>query len=179
MGTGSGSFGFTAAPNPNNVDRSGLITLMGQTLSASLVVLDGIVAGTPGVGTITIMGSPRRTTYNVCPPSRCNTTVYEDGTLTITVAGMTFEVPYGNSSDTTSTIASSLATQMNYPMSPISATVSGAKITITSTINGAGTNFPLIGSFTFNPDCLDMGPCFSSPAFTTFASGPNLAGGTD
>jgi hypothetical protein len=51
---------------------------------------------------------------------------------------------------TSAQLASALASQMNYQYSPISATVSGSKITITSSINGAATNYPLSTS----PICL-------------------------
>lgn|GEM_PF-3847074 len=67
---------------------------------------------------------------------------------------------------------------MNYPLSPVSAIVSGATITITSTLNGAATNYPLVTSATFNPSCTD-GLCFITPAFIATPSGSNLTGGTD
>jgi hypothetical protein len=74
---------------------------------------------------------------------------------------------------TTQTLASALAGLMNYPLSPISATVSGTVISIRSTLNGAATNYSL--STSYNYDTTD----FSSPAFTAAASGTQLTGGTD
>jgi hypothetical protein len=74
---------------------------------------------------------------------------------------------------TASTIAAALSAALNYPLSPVSATVSGATITLRSTVNGAATNFPLSVSYTF-----DTGD-FSSPSFVPVPSGGQLTGGTD
>lgn len=175
-GTGPGSFTWTAAANTGNSDRTGAITVMNQTLA----VVDGISVGTPSIGTVTISGSEQSDVYNLCrlPADPCPQRYYESGSVSVTVAGMTFTVGYSGSSSTASSLASALANGMNYPLSPISATVSGSTITIVSAINGAATNYPLVTSETFSPYCGSVS-CFSSPAFTATASGPNLTGGTN
>lgn len=98
----------------------------------------------------------------------------------MTVGGGTFKVIYSGSSDTSAGIANVLANEMNYPDSPIVATVSGSTITITSAINGAATNYSLSTSSTFDGNCRRLVGCsFNTPAFTAAASGSQLTGGTD
>jgi pimeloyl-ACP methyl ester carboxylesterase len=184
-GIGTGSFTFTAAPNTASTDRLGTISLMGQTLGATLTVADGTSVGTPGWGTVVISGFPGSFRYNPCVPlprepvpPPCYITVYEIGTVSVTVGGDTFTATYRGNTATATAVASALASAMNYPLSPVSATVSGATVTITSTLNGAATNYPLVTSTTYSPSCTD-GVCFSGPAFFAAPSGPNLTGGTD
>jgi phage tail sheath gpL-like len=144
---------------------------MGQTLTVVL----GASGGTPGTGTITIQGAAR-STY-LCGPDchtcsrSCSTRVYNSGTVTVTVAGNSFTVSYLGT-ETAAELAASLAAQIN--LSPlVSATVSGATITLTSRFNGAQTNFALATSYTFDT------ANFTAPAFTAVASGPTLTGGSD
>ncbi len=174
-GTGSGSFTWTVTPNTGSSDRTGTITVMSQILT----VVDGISVGTPGRGTVTFSGSPKFHSYNPCAPSHCSAEAYENGTVSITVAGEAFAASYGSSSDSAASLASALVSQINYPMSFLSASASGATITITSTLDGAGTDYSLVTSATFQPDCPSGVQCFSGPAFTAAASGPNLTGGTN
>jgi len=186
-GTGSGSFSFTATPNVGATDLSGTITVMSQTLT----VVIGSPVGTPGQGSVTISGGPNSTTVNMCPnsyPYNCPQTIYNTGTITVTVGGDAFAVSYGGG-DTPLSLASALAYEMNHlvesPISASAATVpcaypnqpwlcsTNAVLTITSTINGAATNFPLGTSYTY--DTKD----FNSPAFWVQTSGASLTGGTD
>ncbi len=109
-------------------------------------------------------------------------TVTESGTINVTVGGIGFTASYGAGS-TANNIASALAGEMNYPLSPVSATVTGTTITITSTINGAATNYPLSVSSTYNPQCITANSngqtyCFTSPGIIGTASG-SMTGGTD
>jgi phage tail sheath gpL-like len=133
--------------------------------------------GTPGTGSVTVQGSPVSQTFNMCPnsyPYHCPATIPDYGTISVTVANETFTVSYGSSSDTSASLATALANAINQQtLSPISASVSGSKITITSTINGAATNYPLSTSYTYNTTY------YSYPAFTASASGASLTGGTD
>ena len=172
-GTGSGSFSFTASPNSGSSDLTGIITVMSQTLT----VIVGSPMGTPGTGSVTVQGSPVSQTFNMCPnsyPYHCPATIPDYGTISVTVANETFTVSYGSSSDTSASLATALANAINQQtLSPISASVSGSKITITSTINGAATNYPLSTSYTYNTTY------YSYPAFTASASGASLTGGTD
>lgn len=167
-GTSSGSFSFTAAPNSGSSDLTGTITVMDQTLT----VIIGSPVGTPGTGSVTISGSPQDQTFNMCPnsyPYNCWQTIPESGTVSITVNGVTSTVNYGGSM-TAEQIASYLAGQISSSL--VSATASGSTIYITSTLNGAATNYPLSTSYTFDSP-------YTSPAFSSYASGPSLTGGTD
>lgn len=173
-GTGPGSFTLLAAPNSNDTDLVGTITVMNQTLT----VTQGDPAGAPGTGWVRVNGSPQSVTFNPCQnnhypaPTYCPQTIYEGGYVSLTVAGQTFASNYSGSTSGEQ-IASALASQMNYSGSPISATASGTTITITSTIRGSVTNYPLSTSYAY--DTTD----FSSPAFTGSPSGATLTGGTN
>jgi len=157
-------------------------------------VIDGSPVGTPGVATVTLTGSETTGTYNRCaiPPNHgnCPVTLQAAGTLTVTVAGKTFNTSYPPQSGTptSASLAASLATQMNQPLSPITASVTTSgttsTVTIESSVNGIDTNYPLTASYTYVQDCNLFGgqkpPCvFYEPAFVIFASGPQLTGGTN
>lgn len=180
-GTGSGAFAWNAAANTTGLDRTGTIQVGNQTLT----FVDGGTAGTPGAGSVTIQGGPESYTYDACPSQYdqgCPVTIPETGSVTIVVGGQSFTYSY-SPSDTASSIATTLANQMNYAFSPILAAVSGSKIEITSVINGASTNYSLSTSSTFNPTCntdySGVKHCFQSPAFVASASGSSLTGGTN
>lgn len=144
---------------------------MGQTLS----VVVGSPVGTPGAGSITIYGSPQSKSMNGCPntyPYDCWVTIPKGGEVLITVAGQTYAQGYSGAT-TGAQLASAFAGLMNYPLSPIYATVSGSTINIRSTINGAASNYPMSTSYQYDTSN------FPSPAFTAGTSGALLVGGTD
>ncbi len=173
-GTGVGSFTWTAAANTGSTGRTGMITVANQTL----VLVDGNPVGTPGTATVNIQGSPQSISFNPCAPYQwCPQTVNEGGSVSITIDGVTFTSGYGGSTNA-SQIASGLAALMNYQYSPVTATVSGATITINAAVNGADTDYPLTVSDTFGPQCGSY-PCFSTPAFVAVPSGSQLTGGSD
>jgi hypothetical protein len=176
-GLGSGTFTLTAAADTQNTDRVGTVTLLGQTLDASLTVIDGSPVGTPGVATVTISGSPFTSSY--CPTgvrSQC-TRITEASILSITIAGNTYIVPMSTGS--ASWGAGYLVSLINQPYSPVVATASGATVTIRSSVNGADTNYPISTSFTFLPMCVNNVCSFFAPNFLAAASGPTLTGGTN
>ncbi len=173
-GTGSGSFTLTAAPNSNDTDLVGTITVMNQTLTVTL----GDPAGAPSTGSVTLNGGPLSTIYNPCytpswPYVSCPYTFYDDGFIAVTVGGQTFTQWYEGGTFTTAQVATGLASQMNSPDSLVSATASGSTITIRSAINGAATNYALSTSYGYNTEF------FSWPAVTATVSGPNLTGGSN
>ncbi|PYV17988.1 MAG: hypothetical protein DMG21_06550 [Acidobacteria bacterium] len=171
-GTGSGSFSFTATPNSSASDLTGTITVMNQTLT----VIIGTPQGTPSTGWVSISGSEQQETINMCPgaPNPCWATIPNGGSITVTVGSESFGVGYSCCSDPASSLATRLANNINSTtLAPIEATVSGSKVTITSTISGAATNYPLSVSYTYNSTY------YSSPAMTASTSGPTLTGGTD
>ncbi len=172
-GTASGSFTFTAAPPDTTNSFTGTIRVMGQVLN----IIVGSAFGTPGTGTITISGSPQSGTFNMCPntyPYSCWTTIQEGGQISVMIEGFTYGTGYGSSSDTASQLARNLANSINGTSgSPVTATVSGSTVTVTSIIKGAVTNYPITSSYQFGPPS----PYFSNPAFTAAALG--ISGGTD
>jgi hypothetical protein len=72
---------------------------------------------------------------------------------------------------TSSQIASSLASQVSSSDADVSASASGSTVDITATSDGSQTDYQLSTSYTFNSP-------FTSPAFTSSASGSTLTGGT-
>src|SRR5882762_4297757 len=90
-GTGGGPFTISVSANPGSTDLMGTVTVMSQTLTVIL----GNPVGTPGTGSFTISGGPR--SVIICKPgcSQCNTrlcseTIYETGTVRISVGGDTY-----------------------------------------------------------------------------------------
>lgn len=68
-------------------------------------------------------------------------TIYDPGTVTVTANGFSKSVNYGQGS-TTSTIAAALASAFNGdPSSPVTASSSGAGLTLTSKATGTGSNY--------------------------------------
>lgn len=96
-------------------------------------------------------------------------TVYDHGTVSITVNGVTEQTTYGSTS-TSSSIASSLTSAFNSdPNSYVTATVSGAVITLVSKASGSGTEYKLSATSSTG-DPTDFG----GPSFTPYTSGANL-----
>jgi len=163
---------------PTNSQSVSSIRLAGGQITAFDTT--GNPIGTPSTASVTINGAERSVNKRIspCQPGSdqwedgCRYTIYDSGSVSVIVNGYTFTVYYDQGS-TASTIAAALSAALNYPLSPVSATVSGATITLRSTVNGAATNFPLSVSYTF-----DTGD-FSSPSFVPVPSGGQLTGGTD
>ena len=102
------------------------------------------------------------------------TTVYDSGSCTITVNNHGDSQSWSGSGTTAATIASGLQSSIAADHSAfVSATVSGNKVNLTATTSGAGTNYPLTSSCSY-----DSGN-FSGPSFTTSNSGSALTGGKD
>lgn len=171
-GSGNSTLVFAAAENPGTPQTGTISAVNNQTVTVN----QGTVGGTPGKGSVTIEGSPVYAYVNECPGEAhtCYAWVWESGTVSITVNGTTFTTQYGGSSWTPAALASGLASQINAepPYSAVSATASGSTVTITSTINGANTNYSLSTSETYATG-------FSSAAAYGVASGSSLTGGTN
>ena len=131
---------------------------------------------TPGMGSVTISGSEQKECNEPPPPppAKCTDFTYDSGTVSITVNGVEDSVSYsGNalSSSTATSIASALATQINGDSSSyVTATASGAKVTLVSKKGGANTDYTLSASSTSG---LGLGSFAASP------SGATLTGGAD
>jgi len=174
-GTGTGSFQYSAADNTTQNDRTAIIAVASQTLT----VVQGTTSGSPGVGSVTVNGSPQSTQINECPGNPygpCMETLWEGGAVTVWVNGQSYSVQYTGSTNSSASLAASLVALMNTPSSLISAQQTppnGSTITITSTVDGSATDYPLSTSFGFNTSN------FSTPAFQAMASGPSLTGGAN
>jgi RHS repeat-associated protein len=102
------------------------------------------------------------------------TTIYDSGTVSITINGVTSSVAYSTSSNDQN-LATGLASAINGNASInslVSASPSGAVITITAKQTGAQTNYSLSATSKTN-----QGTYFSEPSFFTGASGSSLTGG--
>jgi len=97
--------------------------------------------------------------------------VYDSGTCTVTVNGTPYAKNFGQG-DTASTIASGLAGVISAG-SVVSATASGATLSLTAKAGGPSTNYSLSSSCSFDSSN------FSGPSFTAAASGSALTGGTN
>ena len=101
------------------------------------------------------------------------TTVYDTGTVGITVNGYNKTVSYNSGSNGT-TIASALASAFyNDSGAPVYGTSSGAVVTLTSRTSGAGTNYSLSASSATNNGY------FTGTSFPASPSGGTLTGGTN
>jgi RHS repeat-associated protein len=101
------------------------------------------------------------------------TTIYDTGTVGITVNGYNKTVSYNSGSNST-LIASALASAFhNDGAAPVDGTSSGAVVTLTSRVSGAGTNYSLTASSATNSGY------FTGTSFPASPSGANLTGGTD
>jgi RHS repeat-associated protein len=98
-------------------------------------------------------------------------TVYDSGTVWVTVNGFQVSVSYGQNS-TSSTVASAIVSAFNTTNgSPVTASVAGSLISLTATTVGSSTNYSLsAGSSTSNPGQ------FSAPSFSVSTSGASLTG---
>jgi len=103
-----------------------------------------------------------------------NSTVYDSGSVSVTVNGFTTSVSYGSTSTGTS-LASALASSFNSaPNSPVTATASGNVLNLTSLVVGAAAN-----NYSLSASSQTNNPTLFNPAsFTTAPSGPSLTGGT-
>jgi len=100
------------------------------------------------------------------------TTVYDAGTISLSVAGFTASVQYGqNSNSTAAQVASALATALG-SSAPVNASASGASITLTYKTPGTQGNVAVTGSSSTSQTQYFSSPSFSSP-------GTTLSGGTD
>lgn len=126
------------------------------------------VAQTPATGSVTISGSLQGP---ICVNGTCG--IYDSGQIQITVSTFTVSTNYSRSANqkTATQLANSLAAKLNVATSPVTATVSKAKITMTSKATGTAANYPLSTSVTHSS-------YFAKASFTATPSGPTLTGGT-
>jgi RHS repeat-associated protein len=133
-------------------------------------------SGTPGTGTVTIGGS-ERSKRGDCAQYNQKTgecirwnTIYDAGTVSITVNGFIASTNYGQGS-TTSSIVTALASAL--ASSPVNIVVNANVIMLSAKTTGAGTNYTLTTSV--NYDSAD----FTSASFSATPSGATLTGGSN
>ena len=150
----------------NETAGSAVITIGGSEQSATVKAM-------PGTGTVTAYGSEQQTTYYPCGTSSCPTTLWDQGTVTVTVNGYTAYGSYGQGS-TSSTVAQTLLTTsaLNSSQSPVTATLNGSVITLTAKTSGTSTNYTVSASASTN-----YPQYFSGASFTLSPSGSTLTGG--
>jgi hypothetical protein len=139
--------------------------------SASLLMTSVVgLAQTAGSGTVTIAGSEQGPVY---PCGRRYCATYDSGQITITVNGFKATTNYSNSGGQRNSqqLASSLAAKLNATTSPVTAVVSSTKITLTSKVAGASSNYPLSTQVTHSS-------LFANASFTAMPSGSTLTGGS-
>lgn len=101
-------------------------------------------------------------------------TIYDEGTVSLTVNGFPVSVGYGEDSSTAS-VAEALAAGFNVSGSPVSATVSSSTITLTANVIGYGVDY----SFSASSATLDTDGLFSSPSFSVTPTSGSMSGGTN
>jgi RHS repeat-associated protein len=149
---------FAGAP------AGGTLTIGGTLLSQS-----GIGAA-PGTGTVTLGGPGSQATC--CDGN--GGLLWDQGQVWTTVNGFTDLVPYGSGSPAAPfMLAQYLTNTINQDNPYVTASLNGSIITLRAKTVGAGTNYPLSASYTY--DSAD----FSQPSFTATASGPTLTGGSN
>ena len=155
---------------------SGTITASGNEQSTG---------GNPGSATVTIGGAEQATwdcenapagsaQKPVSPLEPCCNCIrlYDNGSVSISVNGFV-QTAWYESGSTTATIAAALVNAFNgAPGSPVTASLSGSTVTLIAKAGGAGSNYPLSTTVSY-----DNGD-FSRPSFSTTQSGPTLTGGS-
>ena len=165
----------------------------GSHASGSFTVSGTLQSGTRATGSVTIQGSEQSKvtssggggsgsgcdpSTSVCPlgdggGSGGGSTIYDAGTVTITVNGHNDSYTYGQN-DSSSTVATGLANAINADSAAfVTATASGSTVSLTTTTPGSRTNYSLSSSSSWDSND------FSGPSFTPSNSGSTLTGGGD
>jgi RHS repeat-associated protein len=163
----------TIGTAPGGLQSKPIVTHAATPASGSIVI-GGAEHPTTATATVTIWGSEQ--VYQ--PPDPCMDEcgwppppVYDNGTMTITVGGYS-KTQWWSQNDDPTTIAGNLAWDINQDgSSPVTASASGATVTLTAKTAGNGGNLSLATSWTFNTTD------FAFSSFTTTTSGGSLTGG--
>src|SRR5579872_7427855 len=161
--------------NPNDSSSFTLSTTATGSSTNSSTISASVTSGCQNSGTMHCAGpgwtvTPAQANFtggvDSVPPSE------DSGTCTVTVNGAPYSTTFGES-DTTSTISSRLAGVITGAGNLVSATASGATISLTATTSGASTNYSLTSSCSYDSTH------FTIPSFTAAASGSHLNGGSN
>src|SRR5207244_7798537 len=125
---------------------------------------------TPANGAVLISGSLQGPAYP-CGNTSCPT--YDSGRMTVTVGAFsaTTSYAYVGGQMQAEQLVNILTAQLNSGTSPVTATRSNTKITLTSKQTGTSSNYALSAAATHNN-------LFPATSFSVTASGPALIGGT-
>lgn len=189
---GSGSISISGTEQSVSVQNgggatagTGSVTMSGTERSTSVLTHNATVA----TGTVTIYGSEESGTTDPCqdlePPQSCPRTIWDSGTVYLTINGVTKTVNYGMNSNGTG-IASGLASAFGNN-GTFAVTSSANVITITADTAGTSGNGISLSSSACTNDPNDFGggaSCPSNPSagsisFQPSPSGSTLTGGTD
>jgi RHS repeat-associated protein len=145
----------------------------------------GATDGTPGTGTVTVSGAEQSTQINSCPGSYppCYETAYDYGSDFVTVDGGFGGSGYYSTYSTPSTIATEIASSLNVSSSPVTATASGATVTITSKTTGTDSNYSISTSAQWDSSVFGDPSFRACPASVECSAqgvgSSTLTGGTD
>ncbi len=133
----------------------------------------GYTPATSGSGSVTVSGAEQSAFVlpSGCRERSCGYTVYNSGSISITIGTTTQSVSYGAGS-TAASLASSIAAAFdNDSSSVVNAAVSGDTVTFTAKSTGTASNYPMSESETYDSQY------FSGGSFPVSASGSTLTGG--
>jgi RHS repeat-associated protein len=103
--------------------------------------------------------------------------VYDAGSVSVTIGAFTASVAYGNPGNGTATqVASALATALNVSSSPVTASASGATVSLNWKTIGTGGNATVGCSASTSHGAYFSGPSFTCPASTGLSGGFNPQG---
>jgi len=155
--------GGTATPG------AGSVTIAGSEKNTQL-------PARAGSGTVTIQDYEQSTIYYPCGVSSCPTTIYDSGSISITVNGFVASTSYGQGS-TSSSLASSLVSYFNsHGTSPVTASLNGSVVTLTAKTTGASTNYTLSAtSTTYNSSYFSSSSFWGSPSGSALTGGANVS----
>jgi len=156
-------------PNPGAAatNATGTITISGTEQNANSQ------PATAGHGSVTISGTEQSSVIDPCADSggSCPHTIWDFGSVSITVNGHTDTYNYGRL-DTAASVASGLGSAINGDSaSPVTASVSGSVVNLTAKTTGTVSNYSLSSS-TGESDPGDFG----SGSFSGATSGATLTG---
>jgi RHS repeat-associated protein len=179
----SGTERSASVPNGGGATAGiGSVTIGGSDRSTQVLTHNA----TNATGTVNISGSDNSTTVDLCagqgidptrgddgPPRSCPMTVWDSGTVSLTINGTTQSVGYGQST-APADIAAGLAGAFGNT-GTVTVAASGSVITITANTPGVSGNSITMSATSSTNDASDFG----GPSFFGQPSGATLANGSD
>jgi RHS repeat-associated protein len=188
IGTYSSAPIFTVARTYDNrarvvseTDTTNKVPVTAATPSSGNITISGseqskVTAGSSATATLSISGSEQSSTFYTCPMQYggCPVTVYDSGSYSVSVNGVSAGGFGWSQGATNSSLASSLASAINgNSNSPVTAMASGSTLTITSKVAGPSGNYSISVTRSWSSNSY-----FSSPSFSVSAPS-SMSGGTN